>query len=167
MLETKQLILRDFSNDDFSAYAKMMAKPEVMQYVGGGKPLTPEVAWRNLAMLLGHWALRGFGMWAVEHKETGALIGRVGFFEPEDWPGFELAWLLDKPFWGKGLATEAAKVALKYGFQELHKPKVISLIAKNNIRSENVAKRIGMKKEKTLVWRGVNVSLYAKEHLRS
>ncbi len=163
MIETKQLILRDFCQEDFPSYAQILEKPEIMQFIGGGEPLSKELAWRNLAMLLGHWQLRGFGMWAVEHKESGALIGRVGFFEPEDWPGFELGWLIDKPYWRKGLATEAAKAALKHAFQVLGKPKVISLIAKNNTRSENVAKRIGMKLEKSILFHGIDIKLYAKK----
>jgi RimJ/RimL family protein N-acetyltransferase len=52
--------------------------------------------------MLGHWSLLGYGMWALEDKASGVLVGRAGFIDPPGWPGFELGWLLARPHWGKG-----------------------------------------------------------------
>ena len=142
-LETDRLILRMFREDDLEPYAKICADPDVMRYLGDGKPLSRGDAWRQMAMILGHWRLRGYGLWAVEEKATGNLIGRIGHFNPEGWPGFELGWVLGKPYWGRGYATEGARRALDYAFTELDRDHVISLIYPANAASIRVAERIG------------------------
>src|SRR3954469_24015219 len=60
-------------------------------------------SWRHLSFLVGHWHLRGAGTWALEHRETGAFLGITGFFEPEGWPGFELAGRLARRWWGTAM----------------------------------------------------------------
>lgn len=142
-LETDRLILRMLRESDIDAYAEMCADPEVMRYIGDGQPLTRPMAWRNLAMMAGHWSLRGYGLWAVEERTSNAFIGRIGFWHPEGWPGFELGWTLRRAFWGKGYATEGALAALQVAFIQLDQPHVISLIHPENTASIRVAERLG------------------------
>ena len=142
-LETARLILRMFSEDDFEAYAEICADPDVMRYLGEGRPLGRWEAWRQMAMILGHWQLRGYGFWAVEERSTGALIGRIGLFNPEGWPGFELGWVLAKAFWGRGYATEGARRVLDHAFADMGHDRVISLIYPGNTASIRVAEQIG------------------------
>jgi len=104
-LHTELLILRMFRDEDSEAYAAMCADPEVMRYLGEGRTLTRGEAWRQMAMILGHWRLRGYGLWAVEERATGALLGRIGFFNPEGWPGFELGWMLRRQSYTRSLTT--------------------------------------------------------------
>ena len=111
-LETDRLILRMFRDSDFEAYAEMCGDEEVMKYLGGSA-MTRMEAWRSMATVLGHWRLRGFGLWAVEEREHGIVVGRVGCWRPEGWPGLEVAWTLRRAFWGRGYATEAAKAAFE------------------------------------------------------
>lgn len=144
-LETERLILRSLTQQDFEDYARIFTDPEVMLYIGEGKPLGRLDAWRQMAATIGHWFLRGYGLWAVEQKSSGKLIGRVGFFNPAEWLGFELGWALARDAWGKGYATEAARRALAYGFDEMQREKVISLIDPNNRASIKVAERLGEK----------------------
>ena len=144
-LETDRLVLRNFTEQDFEDYARIFTDPEVMLYIGEGKPLSRLDAWRQMAAVIGHWVLRGYGLWAVEEKSSGKLIGRVGFFNPASWPGFELGWALARDAWGKGYATEAARRALAYGFDEMKRENVISLIDPNNRASIRVAERLGEK----------------------
>jgi RimJ/RimL family protein N-acetyltransferase len=143
VLETPRLRLRPFRESDWEAYARMCADEEVMRYIGTGVTLTPDEAWRSMANFLGHWQLRGYGMWALEAKEGGALIGRAGFHDPPGWPGFELGWLLGREHWGKGYAREAAGLALAHAFDALGRKRVISLIRHGNARSIRVAEAIG------------------------
>jgi RimJ/RimL family protein N-acetyltransferase len=142
-LETDRLILRMLRESDLDAYAEMHADPEVMRYMGDGQPLARPVAWRNLAMMVGHWSLRGYGLWAAEERSSGVLVGRVGFWNPEGWPGFEIGWMLRRSFWGRGYATEGARAALRYGFTVLGQAHVISLIHPENAGSIRVARRLG------------------------
>jgi len=145
-LETDRLVLRMFRESDLDAYAEMCADPEVMRFLNG-YPQSREEAWRNMAMVVGHWHLRGFGLWAVEEKATGHFVGRVGCWKPEGWPGMEIAWTLRRESWGRGFATEAAKTALRFAFEELQQKHVISLIHPENEPSIRVAKRIGQRLE--------------------
>ncbi|HUJ03109.1 MAG TPA: GNAT family N-acetyltransferase [Rhizomicrobium sp.] len=141
-LETERLILREWRNEDFEPLAEFLADPDVMRYLGG-KALTREEAWRNLCRSIGHWYLRGFGVWAVERKEDGALIGRIGLIYPEGWPGLEVGWTLGKPYWGMGYATEAARASMTYGFLTQPVARLISVIDPDNRASQGVATRIG------------------------
>lgn len=144
-LETERLLLREFRGTDLEAYAPMQADPEVMRFIGDGKTFERDMTWRSIAGMLGHWRLRGYGMWAVEEKATGILVGRAGFIDPPGWPGFELGWLLGREYWGRGYATEAARRCLRYAFEELGRDRVISLIRHANAPSIRVAERIGEK----------------------
>ncbi len=142
-LTTDRLLLRALEARDFDAYAVMMADPEVVRYLGDGQPLGRADAWRQLAFIIGHWALRGFGLWAVEEQATGNFVGRIGCYEPEGWPGFELGYTLARPFWGRGYASEGAAAALQYAREVLRRDHVISLIHPENTASVRVARRLG------------------------
>jgi RimJ/RimL family protein N-acetyltransferase len=142
-LETERLKLRMWRESDIDAYADMCADPVVMRYLGPGKTMTRHEAWRSMAFFIGHWQLRGYSHWAVEEKATGAMIGRIGFLNPEGWPAFEIGWTLGRHAWGKGYATEGAKAALQYAFGPLDQRHVISLIHPDNTPSMKVAERIG------------------------
>jgi RimJ/RimL family protein N-acetyltransferase len=142
-LETDRLTLRMLRESDFEPYAEMCADPEVMRYIGDGQPLARPMAWRNLALMVGHWALRGYGLWAVAERASGALVGRIGFWYPDGWPGFELGWVLCRQFWGRGYATEGARAALTFAFTRLPQSQVISLIHPQNAASVRVAERLG------------------------
>jgi RimJ/RimL family protein N-acetyltransferase len=145
-LETERLLLRIWREDDFEAYAEICADPEVMRYLGG-KTFTRMEAWRHMAVLVGHWQLRGYGHWAVEEKASGKFIGRIGFLYPEGWPDFEIGWTLAGHAQGKGYATEGARRALEYAFTEMDREHVISLINPLNAASIRVAERLGEKVE--------------------
>ena len=142
-LRTERLRLRPFRLDDLDALAAMYADPEVRQHIGTGEPVGRDIVWRNLALFLGHWPLHGHGMWALERRSDGRLIGRAGYFSPEGWPGIELGWLLARDAWGQGYAFEAAKAALAFGRAELGLGTVISLIRAENTRSIALAQRLG------------------------
>lgn len=141
-LETERLVMRMWRESDFEEYAELCADPEVMRFLGG-KVFDRTEAWRQMASMIGHWYLRGYGIWAVEEKESGRLAGRIGCINPEGWPGFEVGWTLRREFWGKGYATEAARRALEYGFHELDRAHIISLIHPENRASIRVAERLG------------------------
>jgi len=143
VLETTRLRLRPFVEADWPAYATMCADAEVMRHIGTGAPQSKEDAWRSIAMFLGHWTLRGYGMYALQHRDSGTLLGRVGFHEPAGWPGFELGWLLAREHWGHGYAREAATLLLRHAFEPMRRERVISLIRPDNQRSIAVAEAIG------------------------
>ncbi len=142
-LETPRLRLRAFAESDLDDLASMLADPQVTRFLGDGKPKTRLDAWRQLAGILGHWVLRGFGVWAVELQSSGQWIGWCGHLQPEGWPGFEIGYSLARPFWGHGYAREAAAEALRYAREELKKSEIISLIRPDNAASIRVATFLG------------------------
>jgi RimJ/RimL family protein N-acetyltransferase len=148
VLLTERLRLRMFQEADLDAYAAICADPEVMRYLGEGRALSRADAWRQMALIIGHWELRGYGLWAVEECATGALVGRLGFFNPEGWPGFELGWMLRRASWGRGYATEGAGRALEHAFTVMGRDRLISLIRPDNRASIRVAERLGERLER-------------------
>jgi RimJ/RimL family protein N-acetyltransferase len=158
-LETERLLLRWLREDDFEQYARMCRDPEVMRFLGG-QAMTDIEVWRQMTSFVGHWYFRGYGIWGVEEKSTGNLVGRIGFLNPIGWPGFELGWTLARESWGKGYATEGAQRALQYAFTELQRDHVISLIAPENISSARVAERLGEKVEGKTELMGKEVLIY-------
>ena len=143
-LHTERLRLRGWGEEDLDAWAAIAADPETMGWVGSPEGMTREDAWRHIAYLLGHWQLRGFGMWAVEERAGGQLVGRVGLNYPEGWPGLEVGWVIARPQWGRGYAPEAARASMKWARDELGANRLISLIADDNVRSARVAEKLGM-----------------------
>jgi len=142
ILTTPRLRLRMLQEADFEEYAAIHQDPEVTRFTTRSV-LDRRAAWRHMAIIAGHWHLRGFGMWGVEELATGHLVGRVGFHEPDPWPGFELAWTIGRNWWGKGYASEAARRCLAYAFEDMNRDHVISLIDPANTASIRVAEAIG------------------------
>ena len=143
IIETERLILREIDPDrDFEPWAKAMADADTVRYLGT-RPMNRAEAWRSMAVVMGHRAIRGYGFFSVEHKATGAWVGRVGPWYPEGWPAPEVGWTLSPDFRGKGYATEAARASIDYAFRELGWPQVIHVILEGNEPSIALAKRVG------------------------
>lgn len=143
-LQTERLTLRPFTLDDFDPFAAMLADPEVMRFISADrKPLPRFGAWQSLTSIVGHWTLRGYGMFAVFERRTNTFVGRVGPWLPEGWPAFEIGWTLRSEMWGRGYATEAARTCVEFAFDTLQRDHVVSLILPDNARSIRVAERIG------------------------
>jgi RimJ/RimL family protein N-acetyltransferase len=159
-LETARLRLRPWRDADIEVYAAMCGDVETMRHMGSGATLSRGDAWRQMAMLVGHWQLRGFGMWAVEERDTGRFVGRVGLHQPEGWPGLEVGWMLDRSTWGRGYATEAGRASLDHAWTVLGAEHVISLIAPENAASIRVAERLGETIEGTFALDELEVLVY-------
>ena len=161
-LDTERLTLRHFVEADLDPYARMCADPETMRYLGSGATVSRADAWRSMAMLLGHWQLRGYGMWAVEEKQTGQFIGRLGLHYPEGWPALEVGWLIDRSRWGRGLATEGGRAAMQFAFERLKLERLASVIHPQNAASIRVAEKLGMRPERGAQINGVDVVIYSR-----
>ena len=117
VLHTERLILRPPAVADLDGWATLMGDKDAMRYLAGPQPRP--LAWRNLMMMAGSWALCGFGMFSVIDKASGEWLGRIGPWHPDGWPGAELGWALLPRAQGKGLAAEAAGTCLRFCFETL------------------------------------------------
>jgi RimJ/RimL family protein N-acetyltransferase len=143
VIETDRLILRRVDPEkDFEAWAKAMADENTVRYLGT-KPMSRNDAWRSMAVVMGHWEIRGFGFFSLESKETGEWVGRVGPWYPEGWPDKEVGWTISPEHLRKGYGTEAARASIEYAFTVLGWEKVIHLIMEGNEASMALAKSVG------------------------
>jgi RimJ/RimL family protein N-acetyltransferase len=93
-----------------------------------------------------HWEEHGFGLWAAEEKQTGSLVGRAGLAYHRMWPPDpEVGWLIDTPWQGQGLATEAGAACIAYGFEELGLPRLVSISTPENAASRRVMEKLGFR----------------------
>jgi RimJ/RimL family protein N-acetyltransferase len=159
-LETERLILRTYRLSDFEDHFKLCADPEMMRYLIGGKPLSRLEAWRHMAFLVGHWELLGYGYFAAVEKASSRFVGRIGFTNPEGWPGFEVGWTIAPEFQGRGFATEGGRFLLDYAFNKMGRDHVISVIHRDNKPSIKVAERLGEKLERSMEVAGMPALIY-------
>ena len=152
ILETERLLLRRLLPDDLDALFALYSDPEIRQYFPEGTLTYAETKEELDWFLNGHPAHPQLGLWATIHKATNQFIGRCGLlpWEIEGRTEVEVAYLLAKPYWGQGLATEAAQALVDYGFEQLHYARLICMMYPANQASVNVAKRIGMTFEKAM-----------------
>lgn len=142
-IHTDRLRLRPFVEDDLDDLHRFWSEPDIGTWVGGThQRLTESV--QELDGHLRHQAEHGFGVWAVEERASGALVGEVGLQFLEGGPDVEIGWVIDRGSWGQGYATEAASAWLDVGFSALELERVIAVILPANMRSRAIAARLGM-----------------------
>ena len=147
-LETRRLKLRQWSESDFINLARFYADEDNARYVGGKKD--PDQAWRHMALQIGHWNLKGFGYWAVDHRDTNEFIGCAGLWQSPGWPELELGYWLVTEHQGKGYALEACVACIGYAREVLHAKSLVSYIDPRNAPSIRLAKRLGAAHEGTI-----------------
>jgi len=141
VLETERLILRAPVATDYPAFADFYASDR-SRHMGG--PLERDRAWRAFGHIIGHWAMRGFGMFTITDRRTEAALGMTGAWFPEGWPEQEVGWSLWTPAAeGQGIATEAAQAVLAYVWGHLGWATTVSYVDRGNVRSAALAARLG------------------------
>ena len=137
-----------FTAADLNDLSRIYADADVMKYLSG-HPLTREETASWLNYFLAGWEQYGFGWWALTLKERGELIGHCGLQFIHVTPDVEVTYGLDKACWRTGLASEAARGCLRYGFEELKLDRIYALADPGNVRSHRVMERVGMSYDKT------------------
>lgn len=145
-LRTERLLLRRWRVGDRESFARMNADPVVMEHMIS--PLTRDVSDAFADRIERHFEDHGFGWWAVEIPSDAPFIGFVGLsiprFEAHFIPAVEIGWRLDRPYWGRGLATEGARAALADGFERVGLKEIVSFTVPANVRSIRVMEKLGM-----------------------
>jgi RimJ/RimL family protein N-acetyltransferase len=158
-LETPRLLLRMIEAKDLQDLYAMYADEAYVRYTLK-KTLTLNETWLRMAAFAGHWHLRSYGPYTVVEKSSGHVVGVIGLWYPHEWPEPELHWGLQRQFWGKGYATEAALKVKEMVVEKLKWPRLISLILPENNASIAVAKRLNGIYEKTIPFREATADIY-------
>lgn len=144
-IDAGEIVLRAISEVDLGPLATFYAG-ERSKFVGG--PLSRADCWRLIAGNLGHWALRGYGMWVIADRACGDPMGICGFIFREGWDEPELGWQVWDGYEGRGIAFRAAKAARIHGATHFGLDSVISYIDPENTRSQALAERLGARFER-------------------
>ena len=165
VLETRRLILRGHRQEDFPALAAMWAEPAVAQFILG-RPATEEESWARLLRYAGHWALLGFGFWAVEEKASGEFAGEMGFadFRRAVDPPFgdrpEAGWVMRSCFHGRGYASEALQAIFAWGDRHFDRRESACMIAPENSASIRLAQKFGFREALRTTYKGDPAIIY-------
>jgi RimJ/RimL family protein N-acetyltransferase len=175
-LETERLRLRPLALDDLDAIASLYSDPEVIQYLGVGKPLSHEDSERSVQRMVRSWEVDGFGQFAVERKDDGTFVGRCGFLvwdaatltttteaEATGPTELEVGYALEQQHWGRGYATEAALAVRDHAFGPMGRKRLIAFIRHDNVRSQRVAEKLGMRHERDVMLMDQPAQLFAVE----
>lgn len=164
VIETERLILRHLALDDLDALAAMYADPQFMRFLGDLR--TREETRSGIECWQRQYETRGYGFYATVLKEEDRLIGRCGLLHQtiDGAAAVEVAYGLSPAYWGRGLATEAARAIKNYGFQQFGFPRLISIIDPENFASQRVAEKNGMQRERQFLFEGYPCCLYGVEN---
>ena len=176
-LTTNRLLLRVPRASDLDALARILADPEVTRFLGSGRPLERSEAEQSLANMIHAFEVDGFGLFAVERRDDGELLGRAGLlpWDPATWTPstraelgqraeIEIGWTLARERWGKGYATEAALAIRDWALGTLRLNRLVSLIQPGNTASIRVAEKLGERLEREIeTGGGQRALLYALE----
>lgn len=158
VIETERLRLRGHTLGDFEALAAMWADPAVVRFISG-KPSTREESWARLLRYPGHWALMGYGFWAIEEKASGAFVGEGGLadFKRDIEYAFdapEQGWALSPAMHGKGYAHEAASAMLAWGEAHFRRRDFVCMISPDNAASLRLADKLGYREFARTTYKG-------------
>jgi len=150
---TPRLNLRALSPRDVDAMHSILSEEGVLRYFPVSEPPDRLGVERMISALLDHWSERGYGLWAVEARSSGELMGRCGLQYLPDTGEVEIDFILGQAHWGQGMATEAGQASLRYGFEMLGLARVVGIVHAENKASRRVLEKLGMAQpEERTMW---------------
>lgn len=147
-LETERLVLREFTAADGSLLVELDSDPEVMRYLTGGEPTSPEVVYREVLpkFLASYGRFDGLGYWAAQERASGGFVGWFALHPADDRDaGLELGYRLRQAEWGKGYATEGARALVDAAFERFGAVRVFGQTYEDNLASRRVMEKAGMR----------------------
>jgi len=163
-IETARLRLRPYILDDLDRLSIILSNPEVMKYSPRGpipKGKEKQVTRDILEYFIEHWEKYGFGVWAIVEKASRKLIGHCGLNCLPNSPDIEIIYRLDQNYWNQGIATEATKAAINYGFNSAKLYKIVAIAVPQHIASRRVMEKAGLKYEKNAHYYKIDVVYYS------
>jgi ribosomal-protein-alanine N-acetyltransferase len=160
-IETARLWLRPFVEADLDEYTRLIfADAEVMRYLPKRDLAPRDRAARTLTVFAEHWSQYDCGVWAVTNKVTGEFMGHCGLGPVPEAGEIELLYSLGQAYWGQGIATEAARASVRFGFEHANLARLIALAVPENIASRRVMEHLGFAYEKDAHYFGLDLAYY-------
>ena len=159
-IHTAHLSLRPLLPEDAVLLYQIYQSEGVLRYFPNPVPPPLEAVHRFIAGQSVHWEQYGYGDWAVVPNNENQIIGWAGLQYLPELDETEVGFLLDRPFWGRGYATEVAQASLGYGFKNFLLEHIIALVHPDNLASSGVIEKCGMKYEQTLALWGIQLRRY-------
>ena len=157
------LNLRPFTEQDSDEMVHILMGENVLQYFPNSSPPSREQVAKMIRNIRKHWVDRGYGLWAVESRPEGKLMGRCGLQWLPETEEVEVDFILGNEFWGQGFATEAGQASLRYGFEDLDLDKIVGIVHGENVASQRVLEKIGMRMMEEKEFFGMACYRYAAE----
>lgn len=164
LIETDRLHLRLFEDGDLDALYKLFSDADVQKYLSPKNRRTREQLKTLLKNFVSHWHERGFGLLCVTKKESGEMIGYCGFQYFDETKDVEIIFAIRKEDWGKGLATEAAKACIKYGFETLNFDKIYAATDTHNVASRFVIEKLRMRYDESSIHYEMKLAVFSITH---
>jgi RimJ/RimL family protein N-acetyltransferase len=166
ILETDRLLLREFVLDDLEPFFRMGSDPDVTRYTGNSFKTIEQARQALEERPLADYRKYGYGRWAAVYKPTGQVIGFVGLKYLDDVGEVDLGYRFFKEYWGQGLATEASRAVVAYGFGPLQLKRIIAFADRENQASVRVLEKVGFTFEKDATYQEMEVAWYVLESSR-
>lgn len=162
LIQTARLRMRPFTERDaVGHYHAILSDPDIMRFLPGGEPRPLEKAYEWAAYFAEFQAEHGFSVWVVLDRAQGGVIGHCGLCYLPDTTQVEIAYALAKPLWGQGLITEAARAALRFGFEEVGLEEILAVFVPGNAASQRVMIKLGMQYDGVKPAYGTNLPQYS------
>jgi [ribosomal protein S5]-alanine N-acetyltransferase len=167
VLQIDGFTMRPLQSMDLDALVAIWADPRVTRFLPSqGKPISRENAEKALQSFVAHWQQRGYGIWAIEESNSPPMIGYCGLRYLDEMDEVEVLYGLAKAYWGRGIATQAARAAISYGFNVANLNKLIAMSLPENIDSRRVIEKAGLHYEKSIHMFNLDVLYYSAEPIR-
>jgi len=159
-IRTARLVLRAPRETDAPLLHALLQGPGMLRYFPRTDAPTLDQVRSRVASHLGHWALHGFGIWAVEHAASGDYIGRCGLQEIPETGEIEVDYLLGRDHWGRGYTTEAARASVGFGFETVGVETIVGIVHPENAASIRVLEKIGFGSRRRAMYFGMECFRY-------
>jgi len=162
--ETDRLFLLPWTEEYSDDFAQVCTDPEAMRFINDGRPLSHDDIQSIIRRTLAMWDEYGYGPWAAIEKHSGRWVGRIGLNLLGDWPGpdkWEVGFELAREFWGRGLATEGACAAIRFGWARTPLTRIISVTVVEHLASRRVMEKCGLAFQAEMTFRAHRGVWYA------
>ena len=160
-IETERLQLRMVAPEDAGALLRILSDEEFRRYLPMQNAPTPERVEAGIGRMLAHWAERGYGQWMLSPKTSRELLGYCGLRFLAETEEVEILYGIGRPYWSRGLVTEAAKATLRFGFEEAKLERIIALAHPANKGTRRVMEKAGLRYEKQAAYFDMECAYYA------